>query len=52
MTPRMAGLKFTTNDARPAEVLNQSESRDNQYTQETNEWMLDSHAICYGNITF
>jgi len=50
VTLRITGLKFANNDTRPAEVLNEGWSRDLRFSEETNEWIIDSHSMCFGDI--
>ncbi|MEY4565140.1 MAG: hypothetical protein RLY14_110 [Planctomycetota bacterium] len=50
VTLRLKGLSFPNKDPRSAEVLNESWSRDLQYSEETDDWLLDSHAMCFGDI--
>ena len=50
VTLRLRGLKFTSNEARTAHVLNESWSRDLGYSEETGEWIIDPHTMCFGDI--
>ncbi len=43
--PRMQGV-----EARPATVLNEAWSRTLAFSEDTGEWSLDKHAMCFGDI--
>lgn len=50
ITLSITGLKFASKDSRPAEEPNEGWSRDLRYSEETSEWILDSHSMCFGDI--
>jgi len=50
VTLRLNGLKLSTTHSRPVQALNESWSRTLAYSEETGEWVLDPHTMCFGDI--
>ena len=47
---RLKGLKLAGPGARQAHVLNEDWSRSLGYSEETGEWVIDRHSMCFGDI--
>lgn len=50
VTLRLKGLGFATPAPRLAQVLNESWSRTLAYSEETGEWVIDPHPMCFGDV--
>ncbi len=47
---RLKGLNFSKPGTRQARVLNESWSRTISYSEETSEWVIDTHTMCFGDV--
>jgi hypothetical protein len=50
VTLRLKGLNLATTRSRPVEALNESWSRTLAYSEDSGEWVLDPHTMCFGDI--
>jgi hypothetical protein len=50
VTLRLQGLELPDHHARTATVLNEGWGRSLGFSEETGEWMLDPHTMCFGDI--
>ena len=50
VTLRLKGLPLEDKRARPAEVLNEDWSRTLGYSEDSGEWVLDPHTMCFGDV--
>lgn len=50
VTLRLKGLKLATTKSRPIEALNESWSTKLACSEETGEWMIEPHPMCFGDI--
>jgi formylglycine-generating enzyme required for sulfatase activity len=50
VTLRLKGLKLATTNSRTVEALNESWSTTLAYSEETGEWMIEPHPMCFGDI--
>jgi hypothetical protein len=47
---RLKGLSFTTTGSRQAQVMNEGSSRKVAFSEETGEWRIDAHSMCFGDV--